>query len=287
MVTAKIPLSYAAVSQNKHCFNNSASVINSHELLCVMLLLCNVSKRLYPIKYRVSCWLFFFLIEIPSQVVWLSIEVLQNLEFQLHHMIILAASLSVLSFQQSLTTRWCLFQLCLFWRRWQCRCVWAASQLDGCCSPRWRLRATQWRDCLSWYCRGDSSRIVSSQQVWTRLCRVRGGRFRSQNSREQGQQGSSDWSTAMTGGSSWIFLENNSTQNHKFLHSIAIYLFTSNKPVIKVQSRSNRVLTNRIMWYGEKQMRKMRMVLLTNCLILIFWSGCVPALRLTARRTHR
>lgn len=189
------------------------------------------------------------------------------------------------SFQQSLTTRWCFFQLCLFWCRWQCQCVWAASQLDGCCSLQWRLRVTQWP---SWHCRGDSSRIVSWQQVWTRLCRVRGGRFRSQNSREQGQQGSSDWSAATTGGSSWIFLENNnSTHNHKFWNSIAVYLFTGNKPAVKVQSRSNRVLTNRIMWYGEKQMRKMRMVLLTNCLILIFWSGWVPALRLTARRTHR
>lgn len=77
MVTAKIPLSYAAVSQNKHYFNNSASVISSHELLCVMLLFCNVSKRLYPVKYRGSCWLGWLLfIEIPSQVVRLSIEVL-------------------------------------------------------------------------------------------------------------------------------------------------------------------------------------------------------------------
>lgn len=41
-------------------------------------------------------------------------------------------------------------------------------------------------------------------------------------------------------------------------------------PVMKLQFRSSRVRTNRKTWYGEKQTRKMRMVLLTNCLILVF-----------------
>lgn len=85
-------------------------VINSHELLCVMLLLWALS---YKIQSKLLTGVSFF-IEIPSQVVWLSIEVLRNLEFQLHHIIILVAFLSVLSFQQSLTTRWHFFQLCLF-----------------------------------------------------------------------------------------------------------------------------------------------------------------------------